>query len=105
MAPGRRPRNQGGTRSKKPICVELDSPQELYYHILHRPFTSQMLKHPKNDAPGHPGPHKSSQVINPLNAFCIVQRADSTCQKKCVLQDYGVFSVAPPTLVGWADCM
>ena len=48
---------------------------------------------------------KSSQVINPLNAFCIVQRADSTSQKKCVLQDYGVFSVAPPTLVGWADCM
>ena len=48
---------------------------------------------------------KSSQVINPLNAFCIVQRADRTSQKKCVLQDYGVFSVAPPTLVGWADCM
>ncbi len=32
---------------------------------------------------------KSSQVINPLNAFCIVQ--DNTSQKKCVLQEYGVF--------------
>ena len=52
-----------------------------------------------------PGDVKSSQVANPHNAFCIVQRASSKAKRNafCMIVVFFFFA-APPACAGWADC-
>ena len=48
---------------------------------------------------------KSSQVANPHNAFCIVQRTSSKAKRNAFCIIVVFFPAAPPACAGRADCI